>query len=122
MIVSERVSERMQRLGLSQSELARRVGVAQPTIYKLLRSSKKGSTHLHQIARELQTTPAYLSGEVDDPEANAPPPPVLDHDELAWVEYWRALDSDGRDAMVRVVRLLTAGGQGGQPQLRGGRS
>jgi transcriptional regulator with XRE-family HTH domain len=65
----------MDRLGISQSELARRVGVAQPTIYKLLHSAKKGSTKLHLIARELQTTPAYLSGETDDPDLNAPPAP-----------------------------------------------
>jgi transcriptional regulator with XRE-family HTH domain len=75
MIVSTRVEERMKAAGLSQSELARRVGVSQPTIYKLLRQSKKGSTHLHKIARELGTTPAYLAGEVDDPDENAPPLP-----------------------------------------------
>lgn len=74
MIVSERVRERMDRLGISQSELARRVGVAQPTIYKLLHSAKKGSTKLHLIARELRTTPAYLSGETDNPEEDAPLP------------------------------------------------
>ncbi len=74
MIVSSRVEERMNAAGLSQSELARRVGVSQPTIYKLLRQSKKGSTHLHRIARELGTTPEYLSGEIDDPDLDAPPP------------------------------------------------
>ncbi len=75
MILSERVEARMKAAGLSQSELARRVGVSQPTIYKLLRRSKKGSTHLHKIARELGTTPAYLAGETDDPDEGAPPPP-----------------------------------------------
>ncbi len=75
MIVGERVQQRMEELGLSQSELARRVGVAQPTIYQLIHRSKKGSTHLHRIARELGTTPAYLTGETDDPDENAPPPP-----------------------------------------------
>lgn len=74
MIVSERVRDRMDKMGLTQSELARRVGVAQPTIYKLLNSAKKGSTKLHLIARELRTTPAYLSGETDDPDLDAPPP------------------------------------------------
>ncbi|MFZ3485307.1 helix-turn-helix domain-containing protein [Sphingomonas sp. 3-13AW] len=74
MILGERVRERMEAAGLSQAELARRVGVAQPTIFKLIHSNKKGSVHLHRIARELGTTPAYLSGETDDPDQDAPPP------------------------------------------------
>ena len=64
----------MEALGLGQSELARRVGVAQPTIDKLIRSNKMGSKYLHKIARELGTSPAYLTGETDDPHEGAPPP------------------------------------------------
>ena len=60
--------------GLSQSELGRRVGVAQATIYKLVKGESYGSKYLHVIARELGTTPAYLTGEIDDPDAGAPPP------------------------------------------------
>ena len=60
---------------LSQSELARRVGVSQATIFKLLTGESYGSKHLHRIARELETTPAYLEGETDDPAPDAPPPP-----------------------------------------------
>lgn len=59
---------------VSQSELARRVGVSQTTIAKLLSGKGYGSKHLHRIARELQTTPAYLEGETDDPNLGAPPP------------------------------------------------
>lgn len=63
--------------GLSQSELARRVGVTQGAIAKIARNNPNGSSHLHRIARVLGTTPAYLAGEVDDPaEGAAPPPPV----------------------------------------------
>ena len=97
----------MKIVGISQSELARRIGMSQPTIYRLVHGQAYGTAHLHRIARELGTTPAYLSGETDDPHANAPPAPELSHDEWTWVLYWRELDRDGRDAMVRVVRLLT---------------
>lgn len=63
---------------MSQTELARRVGLSQPTINNLIHRSKVGSKHLHRIARELQTTPAYLSGETDDPAEGALPAPTAD--------------------------------------------
>lgn len=75
MIVPERLKELMELRGLSQSELGRRVGVSQATIYKLLVGESFGTRHLHKIARELLTTPAYLAGEIDDPDEGAPPPP-----------------------------------------------
>lgn len=65
----------MQSVGLSQSELARRVGVSQQNIGHLLSGNAQGSKKLHIIARELRTTPSYLAGEIDDPEEGAPPPP-----------------------------------------------
>lgn len=75
----------MTELDLSQAELARRVGVSQPTIFKLIRENKTGSKHLHRVARELKTSTGYLTGEVDDPEADAQPvavDEVVDTDEV----------------------------------------
>jgi transcriptional regulator with XRE-family HTH domain len=72
----------MKELGLSQAELGRRVGVSQPAIHALITRNKTGTRALHVIARELGTSPAYLTGEIDDPDANAPPPrpePVIHH-------------------------------------------
>lgn len=106
MIVGERVRERMQAAGLSQAELARRVGVAQPTIFKLIHSSKKGSAHLHRVARELGTTPAYLSGEVDDPELDAPEQPGLSHSETTLVALFRVLDDKARAALLVVAHTM----------------
>ncbi len=60
---------------LSQSELARRIGVTQATIHRLVSGGAYGTTHLHRIARELGTTAEYLTGEIDNPDAGAPPPP-----------------------------------------------
>lgn len=64
----------MEERGLSQSELARRVGVTQATIYKLISGLSTTSRHLHKIARVLGTTTAYLEGETDDPSDGAAPP------------------------------------------------
>lgn len=75
MIRPERVAERMKELGFSQSSLAREVGVSQATIGKIVSGNSAGSSHLHKIARILQTTAAYLTGEVDDPAEDAFIPP-----------------------------------------------
>jgi transcriptional regulator with XRE-family HTH domain len=65
----------MEQLGLSQTQLAQVVGVSQPAIHALITRNKTGSRQLHKIARALQTTPAYLEGDIDDPHEGAPPPP-----------------------------------------------
>lgn len=71
MIDSARVRELMQTKGLSQSELARRVSVTQGLIAKIVGGKSAGSSHLHKIARELGTSAAYLTGEIDDPTEGA---------------------------------------------------
>ena len=78
MILAERMRKRMEECDVSQSELARRVGVSQTTIAKLVSGRGYGSKHLHRIARVLATTPAYLDGDTDDPDLGAPiaPPPA----------------------------------------------
>lgn len=62
-----RIAERMSDLSLTQSELARKVGVSQPTIAELLAVEGRSSKHLHKIATVLKTSPEYLLGETDDP-------------------------------------------------------
>lgn len=68
-----RLKQMMDAKPLSQSALARRIGVSQQAISRLLKGEVRGSKHLHRIARELGTTPAYLTGETDDPHEGAPP-------------------------------------------------
>lgn len=60
---------------ISQSELARRVGLQQSTINGLVSGDQQSTTKLHHIARELGTTPAYLIGETDDSSEGAQPTP-----------------------------------------------
>ncbi len=82
MTIGDRIRERLHELGISQSELARRVSITQGTVAGLIRGKARSSTHLHKIARELQTTAAYLEGETDDPDEHAPPPrpqPVIQY-------------------------------------------
>ncbi|CDO35809.1 S24 family peptidase [Novosphingobium sp. KN65.2] len=71
-----RILERLEATGLSQTELARRVGITQPAISNLIKRGSGGSSHLHKIAKELGTTAAYLTGETDDPSEGALPAPT----------------------------------------------
>ncbi len=75
MMIGARLQERITARGISQAELARQVGITQPSINHLIKRGASGSAHLHKIARVLETTPAYLTGETDDPSADAIPPP-----------------------------------------------
>ncbi|WP_294266442.1 S24 family peptidase [uncultured Sphingomonas sp.] len=77
MIHSERILRLMAEKGLSQTALARRVGVTQGAIAKIAGSNPGGSRYLHIIARELGTTAAYLTGETDDPSEGAVPAPTV---------------------------------------------
>ncbi len=74
-VATDRLRERMEAAGLSQSALARKIGVSQATIAKLAAGTSSGSKHLHKIARELGTSAEYLTGETDDPTAGALPVP-----------------------------------------------
>lgn len=95
--------------GFSQAELARRVGIKQPTIFRLLHGQHYGTKHIHRIARELGTTPAYLTGESDDPEADAPPPPELDSEARELLDRFATLSSPDRRALLHVARSMSNG-------------
>lgn len=69
--LADRLIARMTKLGLSQAELARRVKVSQPTIQAIASGETQNTRHLSKIAIELETTPAYLLGETDDPVEGA---------------------------------------------------
>lgn len=77
-ISASRLQELMQKHGFTQSELARRVGVKQPSIGRLLSGDTRSSSVLVEIARVLQTTPDYLTGQTDDPTEGYVPGPQVD--------------------------------------------
>jgi transcriptional regulator with XRE-family HTH domain len=83
MTIGERIEERRKALGIvSQSELARRAEIRQSTLSGLIRKPYRWSPYLVQIARALETTVEYLTGDTEDPDGNAPPPapaPMIQH-------------------------------------------
>lgn len=76
MTLAQRIQARIEALGISQSELARRAGVPQTTVNSLVRGQRRSTPHIVRLAQVLQTTPAYLAGETDDASGDAPPPPA----------------------------------------------
>lgn len=102
MTIGERIDERLKAIGISQAELARRVGVGQSTINGLIRGESRGSKHLHVIARTLRTSPAYLIGETEDP---APDAPIIEPDlPIQFVTMQVALPSE--DALATMFHAM----------------
>jgi transcriptional regulator with XRE-family HTH domain len=107
MFDARRFKSRLEEVGLSQAELARRIGISQQAISKLAAGGSYGSKHLHRIARELGTTPAYLTGETDDPHGQAPDI-QLSSDESRLLEIYRELPKQDRAALKRLIeRMIT---------------
>lgn len=105
MIIAARLRERMEAQNISQAELARLVGVAQPSIFKLLNGDSQSTRHLHRIARELFTTPAFLTGETDDPTSDFPDDrPSADEREI--LQDLRKLTERDRAAARQLIRSL----------------
>lgn len=116
MIVGARIASLLKDQGISQGELARRVGVSQPTIFKMIHENKTGSAHLHKVARELGTTPAYLSGETDDPDSALPDEPELSAEERGVVDCLRQIAPKDRAALVQLARSLATSASIEQPR------
>lgn len=62
-VIGERIKQRMQELGLSQSALARAVGIKQPSIGRLISGETRRTNHLLEIAQALRTTPEFITGD-----------------------------------------------------------
>lgn len=99
--------------GISQSELSRRVGVSQSAVHKLTSGQSYSSRHLHRIARELGTTPAYLEAEIDDPEEDAPSAPELNEQERKLVECFAGLNAVQRQALLTIAQSMVGSNPGG---------
>lgn len=75
MTLGARIEERRKAIGItSQAALARKADLPQSTLNGLINRPYRWSPHLNRIANALQTTVAYLCGETDDPDLNAPAP------------------------------------------------
>lgn len=63
---SDRLKHALKHSGMTQIALAKAVGIAQPTVHKLLQPKAQGSSHVAKIAHALGVSPLWL-------EAGTPP-------------------------------------------------
>lgn len=101
--LGERIEERLESKGWSQAELARRINVSQPTIWKLVSGAAQTSKHLREIARHLDTTEEYLLGETDDPAAK-----LGEH-----LAPWRGPEGQPHENAVMIPQLEIGYSMGG---------
>jgi phage repressor protein C with HTH and peptisase S24 domain len=72
MTLGRRIAARMKEVGIpSQSALARKVGVSQPTISAIVSGETTHPKDLRKIAMVLETTESWLLGETSDPNDGA---------------------------------------------------
>lgn len=109
MIIGGRIAERIQVLGITQSELARRIGISQQAVGKLVHGGSRRTTYIAQIASELRTTPAYLTGKTDDPETDSPSAPALPSDARELVDHFETLSNADRRALLQIARSMAGG-------------
>lgn len=105
MLIAERIKARMDICELSQAALARKVGVSQQSIGRLVTGEAMGSRYLHKIAAALRTTPEYLTGETDDPGGEIPDD-ALSADEQELIDHFRRLTTRDRAAARQLIRSL----------------
>lgn len=102
-----RIEERLAALNITQSELARRARIPQTTVNSLIKAGRRSTPHLLKLARALQTTPAYLTGESDDPAAEAAEGPSLDADAQELLANFEQMNTFDRKALLQLARSLS---------------
>lgn len=66
MIVPERLKTAMELRGMSQSALARAANISASMVNKLATGNARETAHIYALAKALDCSPEYLSGETDD--------------------------------------------------------
>lgn len=99
---------------MSQSDLARKAGLAQSTINTLINRDTRSSPHLMKLAAALRTTPAYLLGETDDPDSEIAEA-ALSFEERELIDVTRQLGRDDFTVLTYIARRLVGGGLQGTP-------
>jgi transcriptional regulator with XRE-family HTH domain len=101
----DRLAEAMERRGLDQSELARRLGVAQGSISKIIVGRTSNSRLIPRLAVELGVSTRWLLCETDDPEGDGSDA-ELSADEAKLLRIYRELGKADRAALRRLIEHM----------------
>ncbi|ELS7774916.1 helix-turn-helix transcriptional regulator [Escherichia coli] len=85
---SERLNQAMREKGMTQNALAEAVGMAQPSVWKLVSGGAKGSRKTVQIAHALGVRPEWLSDGVGPMKLEDKEPSIPTEDNWVTLETW----------------------------------
>ena len=97
----KRIRSRREELGISQDELAKRVGYKSRSSINKIELGKNDITQskIAEIAFALDTTPEYLMGLTADA-------PKRDKNEAELIDGYRALSDEGKRLVIGMIRQL----------------
>lgn len=112
-ITGKRIADRRQQLGLSQTQLAERLGYSDKTAISKIENgiSQLNQSKIVAFADALQTTPAYLMGWINDPDMTREELYAMERIERAkaYIVTWhRMLEEHRANDIVLPEELLVA--------------
>nr|WP_297703741.1 helix-turn-helix transcriptional regulator [uncultured Butyrivibrio sp.] len=106
MTVGERIKKRRLELGLTQEELAKRLGYGKSAVCRLEKSANNITTdRISKCATALETTPAYLMGWTDL-EGNEIPCSYIENDEEL-LTLFHSFNEEGQKRLLEYARDLS---------------
>ncbi len=103
--IGERIDERLKALKWSQAKLARETGLPQTTVNGLVRGSARMTPHLVPIAKALGTTPEYLTGATNDPDAETFLP-ELSYEQRQLLACFDSLNTTDRQLLLAMAMRM----------------
>lgn len=112
MTIGQRIKERRKSIGLSAEQVAEGLSVSAATVYRYEKGDieKLPGYILDPLSKILHTSPAYIMGWVDDPEAIEKPAPITENEltdlQKQAFEFILSLSDDQLRQFIRIGEAL----------------